>query len=142
MSGAESTQKPQKPTILVVEDHDALRDSLKKWLSSIFQDCSVLQARSGEEALDALSDHPPDVLLMDVMLPGMNGIETVRKIKRSLPDVSVVMLSIYEDPAYKADAADAGVDAYVSKRKMGTELIPVITKLLYGQGFRNAGLST
>lgn len=140
MASADSKHKNLKPTILVVEDHDGLRDSLKKWLSSIFNNCSVLQAKSGEEALDAVSTQAPDIVLMDIMLPMMNGIDATRRLKNAFPDTQVVMLSIYEDSAYKADAVAAGVSAYISKRKMGTELIPVITKLLYGQGIRNSEL--
>lgn len=133
MRSIKDKHRNAKPTILIVEDHDALRDSLKTWLGTIFKDCNILQAKNGEEALDRVFAHSPDIVLMDVMLPKMNGIEAARRIKNTVPKTQVVMLSIYEDSAYKADAAAAGVSAYIPKRKMGTELIPVITKLLSGQ---------
>lgn len=133
MRSIKDKHRNAKPTILIVEDHDALRDSLKTWLGTIFKDCNILQAKNGEEALDRVFAHLPDIVLMDVMLPKMNGIEAARRIKNTAPKTQVVMLSIYEDSAYKADAAAAGVSAYIPKRKMGTELIPVITKLLSGQ---------
>ena len=119
-----------RPVILIVEDHDALRDSLKSWLGSVFQDCYILLARNGEDALNKVSVQPPDIVLMDVLLPGMNGITTARCFKDVVPSAKVVMLSIYEDPAYQADAVAAGAYAYIPKRKMGKELIPMITKLL------------
>jgi DNA-binding NarL/FixJ family response regulator len=122
----------RKATILIVEDHEALRDSLKSWLTSVFQDCYFVVAKSGEEALDQAQAYPPDVVLMDVMLPGMSGIEAARRIKEAVPAARVVMLSIYEDAAYKADAATARVSAYLSKRDMGSELLPLITRLLRG----------
>ncbi len=118
------------PVILIVDDHDALRDSLKSWLGSVFQDCMILVAKSGEDALDQAFADPPDIVLMDVLLPGMNGIKAAGRIHDVIPDAKVVMLSIYEDPAYQADAAAAGSYAYVPKRKMGTELIPLMTKAL------------
>ncbi len=118
------------PVILIVDDHDALRDSLKSWLGSVFQDCRILVAQSGEDALDQAFADPPDIVLMDVLLPGMNGIKAAGRIHDVIPDAKVVMLSIYEDPAYQADAAAAGSYAYVPKRKMGTELIPLMTKVL------------
>ena len=121
-------------TILIVEDHDALRDSLKNWLTSIFQDCMFLQARTGEEALELCHTHLPQIVLMDIMLPEMSGIDTTRRIKDAVPDAQVVVLSIYEDSAYKTDAAAAGAVAYISKRKMGTELVPLLTELLSGRG--------
>lgn len=133
MRSIKDKHRNAKPTILIVEDHDALRDSLKTWLGTIFKDCNILQAKNGEEALDRVFAHLPDIVLMDVMLPKMNGIEAARRIKNTAPKTQVVMLSTYEDSAYKADAAAAGVSDYIPKRKMGTELIPVITKLLSGQ---------
>jgi DNA-binding NarL/FixJ family response regulator len=119
-----------RPVILIVEDHDALRDSLKSWLGSVFQDCYILVARNGEDALNKVSFQPPDIVLMDVLLPGMNGIAAAKCLKDVIPNARVVMLSIYEDPAYQADAVAAGAYAYIPKRKMGKELIPMITKLL------------
>ena len=80
--------------------------------------------------------HLPNIVLMDIMLPAMSGIETTRHIKGVVPDAQVVMLSIYEDSAYKTDAAAAGAVAYISKRKMGTELVPLIAKLLSGNSSR------
>jgi DNA-binding NarL/FixJ family response regulator len=119
-----------RPVILIVEDHDALRDSLKSWIGTVFQDCYILLARNGEDALNKVSVQPPDIVLMDVLLPGMNGITAARCFKDVIPKAKVIMLSIYEEPAYQADAAAAGSYAYIPKRKMGQELIPVITKLL------------
>jgi len=129
MEYAGTTSKNQA-TILIVEDHDALRNSLRNWLTSIFQDCVFLQAKNGEDALEQARISLPAVVLMDIMLPAMNGIETTRRIKNAVPSAQVIMLSIFEDAAYKNDAADAGAVAYISKRKMGTELIPTITELL------------
>ncbi len=119
-----------RPVILIVEDHDALRNSLKDWLGTVFQDINLLSAKSGEDAMAKAFKQPPNIVLMDVLLPGLNGIEVTKRIKNVVPDAKVVMLSIYEDFAYQADAVATGACAYVPKRKMGTELIPVITKLL------------
>jgi DNA-binding NarL/FixJ family response regulator len=120
----------RKPVILIVEDHDELRHSLQDWLRSFFQDCSVIQAKSGEEAVQKAGAESPDIVLMDVMLPEMNGIEAASRIKGLVPDVQILMLSMYEDSAYQSDAMAAGAAAYIPKRRMGAELIPVITKLL------------
>ena len=119
-----------KPVILIIEDHDALRQSLQKWLGSVFQDSNVIQSRSAEEALAKVVEIQPDVVLMDVLLPGMSGIDATRLIRDAVPKAQVVMLSIYEDSTYRDGAAAAGANTYIPKRKMGTELIPVLTKLL------------
>ena len=118
------------PTILIVEDHDAVRTSLRDWLSATFPDWTLVEAKSGEEAVDLALARPPDVVLVDIGLPGMNGIETTRHIKAVVPQAQVVMLTIYEAPEYQADAAAAGASAYIVKRRMHTELIPVLARLL------------
>lgn len=76
---------------------------------------------------------PPDMILMDIGLPQMNGIEATKRIKATVPQVQVVMLTIYEDPDCRADATHVGASAYVPKRKMHTELIPVMATLLSNQ---------
>jgi DNA-binding NarL/FixJ family response regulator len=133
MENSQCIQKNLKKTILIVEDHDALRDSLKSWLGSVFDGCQILLAKNGEEALDTGLSEKPDVVLMDIMLTGMNGIEVSRRMKDVLPGTQIVILSIYEDSAYMDDATSAGVSAYIPKRKMGVELIPLVTKLLNNQ---------
>jgi len=118
------------PTILIVEDHDAVRASLRDWLSATFPNLDCLEARTGEEAVALVPGRPPALVLMDVALPGMNGIEATRRIKLDAPQTQVVILSIHEDAHYQLDAATAGASAYVPKRRMHVELIPIITKLL------------
>lgn len=123
-------KKKMKQTILIVDDHDSLRSSLKKWLSTIFTGVNLIQAKSGEEALSLASAQLPDIILMDMKLPGMNGIEATRRIKERVPDAKVVMLTIYDTSDYRADAASAGATGYIPKHKMHSELIPLLTKLL------------
>ncbi len=118
------------PTIMIVEDHEAVRTSLRDWLSAIFPDCVFVEAKSGEEAVDLARAQSPDVVLMDIGLPGMNGIEATRRIKVVWPQTQVVILTIHEAPEYQADAAAAGASAYITKRRMHTKLIPTLTKLL------------
>lgn len=118
------------PTILIVDDHDAVRTSLLDWFGTVFPDCALAEARSGEEAVELALARPPDVILMDIGLPQMNGIEAARRIKAAAPQVQVVMLTIHETPEYQADAAAAGVTAYILKRQMYRELIPTLQRLL------------
>ena len=73
---------------------------------------------------------PPDIVLMDIGLPGINGIEATRRIMALAPQAKVTMLSIHEDPEYQADAAAAGASAYVPKRTMHRDLIPAVERLL------------
>jgi two-component system NarL family response regulator len=117
-------------TILVVEDHDELRSSLVVWLQSIFKDFTFVVAKTGEEALDMVAKHQPCIVLMDVQLPKMNGIEAVRRIKHINPQTNAVILSTYDYPVYREEAKAAGAYSYINKQTMHLELIPTLIKLL------------
>ena len=117
-------------TILIVEDHEAVRRSLRDWLEVEFPQCRVIEAASGEEAIALIRGESPRLVLMDISLPGMSGVEATRRIKAALPSTQIVMLTIHEDDAHRADATAAGASAYVPKRVMQTELIPTLTALL------------
>jgi len=118
------------PTILLVEDHDAVRDSLREWLQVKFPLCRVIGASCGEDAVALAAVEPLDLVLMDIALPGMNGIQATRKIRIAQPTAKVVILTIREDSTYRIDAERAGASAYVTKRAMQTELMPTLAKLL------------
>jgi len=117
-------------TILIVEDHDAVRRSLRDWLEVEFPQCRVIEAASGEQAIALIKGESPRLVLMDISLPGMSGIEATRQIKATLPSAQIVMLTIHEGDTYRADATAAGASAYVPKRAMQTELIPTLAALL------------
>jgi two-component system, NarL family, invasion response regulator UvrY len=119
--------------ILIVEDHAIVRKSLREWLELSFPHYQMLEATSGEEAVTMARAMSPRLIIMDIGLPGMSGIEATQGIKAVLPDTQVVMLTIYDDEAHRADAAAVGASAYVPKRKVRTELLPVVTRLLSGK---------
>jgi DNA-binding NarL/FixJ family response regulator len=117
-------------TILIVEDHDAVRRSLRDWLEMEFPQCRVIEAASGEEAIALIQIEPPRLVIMDIRLPGINGIEATRQIKAAVPSAQIVMLTVYEGDTYRADAASAGASAYVPKRVMQSRLVPTLAALL------------
>jgi len=119
--------------ILIVDDHDVLRKLLETNLHEWFAEVRVLVAADGESAVDFALRERPDAVIMDIALPGMNGIEATRLIKKHLPETPVVILSVHELVAYRDDATAAGADAYVPKRLMQTELCLVLDRLLHGE---------
>jgi len=118
------------PHILIVEDHQGIRQSLRELLELSFPRYQLLEATSGEEGVTVAQAMSPCLVIMDISLPGMNGIEAAQGIKRAAPATRVVMLTMYDDEAHRADATAAGASAYVPKRKVQTELLPVLTRLL------------
>ena len=116
--------------MLIVEDHGTLRAALRDWIEYLVPGVSVRSAGSVQEALDTLAQAAADVVLMDIGLPGMSGIEGTRLIRARAPETSVVMLSILDDRAHVAEALDAGASAFVPKRRMRDELPPVLRAVL------------
>jgi len=119
-----------KASILIADDHNIMRKTLRQWLSSKFPNLQVFEASSGEQALDVLQGSTVELVLMDIHLPGMNGIDTTKQIKSAYPDLPVIVLTVQEDERYQAEAIKAGADAYVVKRKMYAELIPLILSFI------------
>ena len=122
-----------RPAILLVEDSDTLRTSLVDWLEFRFPDCRIRTAQSGEAALEQVRTLCPEVVLMDIDLPGLDGIEATRRIKSQLPLTAVVMLTMHDTPYHRLAAARAGAAAFVPKDKIDQRLHLVLGKLLRGR---------
>lgn len=103
---------------------------MREWLCGVFPQCDFLEAESGEAAVAFARIQPPDIVLMDIGLPQMNGIEATRRIGAVASKAQVVMLTVYEASNYRTDATIAGASAYVLKRTMHADLVPVIARLL------------
>lgn len=116
--------------ILIVDDHEQVRCLLKEWLETVFPDFSIAEASSGEEAVAVAKATLPRLVIMDIGLPRMDGLRATRLIKESLPNASVVILSMHEEEQYREDALAAGVNAYVPKRLMKSDLLPTVSRLL------------
>jgi DNA-binding NarL/FixJ family response regulator len=117
-------------SILVVEDHQILRLSIVTWLECRFPGCVVHGVESGEEALKHVRAACPDLVLMDINLPGVDGLESTRRIKAQASKAAVVLLSTHDTPYHRLAAVKAGAAGYIAKRDMETQLAPTIARLL------------
>jgi DNA-binding NarL/FixJ family response regulator len=120
-------------TVSVVEDDEWLRDNLAALLQSDSAFHCVSRHASAEEALAALPDLRPDVVLMDIGLPQMSGIECVRRLKSLLPEVQVLMLTVYGDAERVFAALQAGGSGYLLKRAAPEELFDAIRRVHRGE---------
>ncbi len=130
MKGIRQTATPQHPSILLVDNSTAVRQSLYEWLGVIFPQCNLYEAASGEQALTLTQTCTPEIVVIDIELPHMSGIQATRQIKQALPKTQIIMLSIHEDPHYRIDAMQAGAAFYVSKQLVTPTLISVVAELL------------
>ena len=117
-------------SILFVEDHEPVRHSLLDLVTTGFPGLECHQAASGEEAIELATRHRPEVVLMDILLPGISGIQATREIRRRSPHSKIVIVSILDTAAHRADAMDAGAVAYVAKADLGRDLLPMLARLL------------
>ena len=108
--------------ILLVENQVLAREAVRDLLSGVLGFEVVGEASTGQEAVRLTEDLLPDVVVMDLSLPGWNGIETTRRIHAAFPDVSVVGLSLYSDPRIQEEMARAGASAFVLKELAFEEL--------------------
>ncbi len=119
-------------TIAIVEDNDELRATLARLLNRAEGFRCVSQFANAEAALEALPKERPDVVLMDINLPGINGVECVRKLKQTAPAILVVMLTAYEDTENIFNALAAGASGYLLKRAPRAELLEAIHEVRRG----------
>ena len=119
-------------SISIVEDNDQLRGTLAKLIGRTEGFRFVSDYASAEDALAGLPKVKPDVVLMDINLPGINGVECVRKLKQILPTTQVMMLTVYEDTENIFKALAAGANGYMLKRTPTKELIAAIREMQRG----------
>jgi DNA-binding NarL/FixJ family response regulator len=117
-------------SLLVVEDHAEVRAALRDWLlASAPASLKLREARSLEEALACAAQAPLDLVLMNLELPGPNGIEATRALRRQHPQCPVIVMSVNDSDALRTAALEAGALAFVSKRELPHALLPLLGKL-------------
>ena len=119
-------------TISIVEDNDQVRGTLARVISRAPGFACLGQHATAEAALAAIPNEKPEVVLMDINLPGMNGVECVRRLKQLLPQIQVVMLTVYEDTDSIFNALAAGASGYLLKRTKSAELLEAIRDVVKG----------
>lgn len=117
-------------TILVVEDHPGTRMAIVALLELTLSGCSLLTAETAEQALSLCESSAPALVIMDIALPGMDGIEAVRRLKQKTPQVQVIMHSANDMTVYREESRAVGAAAFVSKGRSSSELVPAILRLL------------
>jgi DNA-binding NarL/FixJ family response regulator len=117
-------------TLLVVDDHAGVRHTVMTLVSSEFPHWRVLEAGCAEDALTLCGTEQPDLIVLDIKLPGMDGFEATRRIKESWPHTVVVMHSSSDMPVYRDASLAAGAAAFVGKGRNSRTLVPLIASLL------------
>lgn len=119
-------------TVSIVEDNEKLRGTLARVLNRADGFQCLSQYPSAEDALKDLPVTKPQVVLMDINLPGINGVECVRQLKKIAPEILIIMLTVYEDTENIFDALAAGASGYLLKRTTSKELLDAIREVQRG----------
>jgi len=119
-------------TVSIVEDNRGTRESLEDFLNGDPNIRYLGSYPSGEAAVAGVPDKKPDVLLVDINLPGMNGIECVQKLKEKIPALQILMLTAYEESDLIFNSLRAGASGYLLKKTLAAELIPAIEQVRAG----------
>lgn len=131
----------KRTRVLVADDHALVRSGLKMILSHHGDIEVVGEADNGEQAIEAAFRLRPDVVVMDIAMPGMTGAEATRRIVQELPDCRVLIVSMHKDPAYVRDTLRAGARGYVLKDALDTEFVTAVRAVARGEGTLSSAIS-
>lgn len=122
-------------TVLIVDDHELVRAGIRSLLSSVTGIKVIAEASSGEEALKSCREKQPDVILMDVRMPGIGGLEATRKILRSFPDIKVIALTVCDEEPFPSKLLQAGAAGYLTKGSALDEMVQAIQSVHLGKRY-------
>lgn len=121
--------------IMLVDDHRLVRAGLKRVLSESPDIQIVAEASTGEEALELARTHVPDIVLMDINMPGIGGLETTRRLKQRMPEVKIIAVSMHLEEPYPSRMLAAGANGYISKDSAADEVMAAIRRVSAGSNY-------
>ncbi len=128
-------------TLMLVDDHDVVRTGLRSFLETQPGMRVVAEARNGEEALQQATQWHPQIVLMDITMPGMDGLEATRRLKALSPECLVLALTVHEDKQYFMEMLAAGASGYLTKQAAADELVSAIRAVAGGNVYLQPALA-
>lgn len=125
--------KHHRTSILIADDHEVVRNGIRSYLETISDFHVVGEAASGEETLSMVAELIPDIVLLDLIMPGMDGIETTRRVKQVSPRSQVVVLTSYHEDIHIFPALKAGAISYILKDMKMEKLVDVLHRAVQGE---------
>ena len=131
----------KKSRIVIAEDHTILREGLRSLLSSSPEFEIVGEAKDGREAIGCVEKFKPDLILTDLSMPRMNGMEAIKEIKRQSPETKILVLTVHKTEEYILATLQAGADGYLLKDSTHAELLMAVKHVLGGKRYISPGIS-
>lgn len=127
--------------VILVDDHDVVRTGLRSFLNTQEDVEVVAEARNGEEALLRAEEFKPDLVIMDITMPGMDGMDATRRLKARSPECLVLALTVHEDKQYFMEMLAAGASGYITKQAAADDLVAAIRAVAAGQVYLQPALA-
>ncbi len=127
--------------LMLVDDHEIVRTGLKAFLQTQEGIQVVAEASSGEESMRFMAEAQPDVVVMDITMPGMDGLEATRQLKNSYPEVQVLALTVHSDKQYLFEMMAAGASGYITKQSAAEELVSAVRAVASGSVYLQPALA-
>jgi DNA-binding NarL/FixJ family response regulator len=125
---------------MLVEDNSSFRQLVMNNLQDQFPSMDIIEAADGIEASQKIDFHPPDLIFMDIQLPGENGLELTRKIKAHYPEIIIIILTSHDLPEYREAATRNKADYFISKSSIATdEIFKLVKSILLAKGYNADG---
>lgn len=131
----------QKIRVVLADDHTIVRQGLRVLLEAEPDMAVVGEAETGRQAVQLVKKHTPDVVVMDIAMPGLNGLEATRQIMKESPDVKVLALSSYSDDEYVHQLTEAGAAGYLLKQTAAADLIQAVREVGKGNAYFSPAIS-
>jgi two-component system response regulator NreC len=126
--------------VIVVDDHAVVRTGLRRVLDAEEDIETVAEAPDVDRAVFEALEHKPDVVLLDIVMPGKSGIEGMPALQQAVPDAKVLVLSMQDDPRYVREAFDAGASGYILKEAADTEVVGAVRAVAAGERYLHPAL--
>lgn len=130
-----------KTRVLIADDHELFRTGLRRILDAADNVEVVAEAATGEEAVETALAARPDVVLMDIQMPGIDGVEATREISRHLPETAVLIVTMYRQEEHAFEAVKAGARGYLLKDTRATDLLDAVRRLAAGEAILDPGIA-
>ena len=119
--------------VMLADDHSLIREGIKQLLEFDGSIEIIAQAADGMECINVLDNHNPDILLLDINMPNMNGMEVLAELKKKRPELKILILTVHSEVEYLVKAVDVGADGYILKDSGSAELKAAINKIMAGE---------